>query len=236
MTDLTYRSYQKELLDNDDIPFADIKQNMKELNTVNSLLGGHNITIKGIESIITNAHNSKLLSVCEIGCGGGDNLNAIAAWSKKKNLKILFTGIDIKQACIDYACEQYPNLPAKWITSDYAEAELSKNKPAIIFSSLFCHHFKEKELVEMVKWMKDNCEKGFFINDLHRNSLAYYLIKWITKIFSQSYLVKNDAPLSVARGFKKKEWKAIFSAAGITNYNIQWKWAFRHLIVYRHEL
>ena len=236
MTDLTNRSYQKELLDNDDIPFADIKQNMKELNTVNSLLGGHKITIKGIESIIDRKIDPQLLTVCEIGCGGGDNLNAIANWSKKKNLKIFFTGIDIKQTCIEYAGEQYPNLPAKWIISDYAIADLSPNKPAIIFSSLFCHHFKEKELIEMVKWMKDNCQEGFFINDLHRNYLAFYLIKWITRIFSRSYLVKNDAPLSVARGFKKKEWKAIFSAAGITNYNIKWKWAFRHLIVFKHEL
>ncbi len=236
MTDLTYRSYQKELLDNDDIPFADIKQNMKELNTVNSLLGGHKITIKGVKLLTSNEIKPQLLTVCEIGCGGGDNLNAISGWSKKKKLNISFTGIDIKLACIEYACEQYPNLPAKWITSDYATADLSQNKPAIIFSSLFCHHFNEKELIAMIKWMKDNCQKGFFINDLHRNYLAFYLIKWLTKIFSRSYLVKNDAPLSVARGFKKDEWKAIFSAAGITNYSIQWKWAFRHLIVYKHGL
>ncbi len=236
MIDLTYRSYQKELLDNDDIPFADIKQNMKELNKVNSLLGGHKITINGIETINAGKHKLPFLTVCEIGCGGGDNLNAIANWSKKKNLKVFFTGIDIKQACIEYACEQYPTLPAKWITSDYATADLSLNKPAIIFSSLFCHHFKETELIEMVKWMKENCQKGFFINDLHRNHLAFYLIKWITRLFSRSYLVKNDAPLSVARGFKKEEWKAIFSAAGIKQYNIKWKWAFRHLIVYKHEL
>jgi hypothetical protein len=38
------RSYQKELLDGDDIPFADMEVNLKELNTINTLLGGHNIT------------------------------------------------------------------------------------------------------------------------------------------------------------------------------------------------
>jgi hypothetical protein len=52
----------------------------------------------------------------------------------------------------------------------------------------------------------------------------------LTSIFSKSYLVKNDAPLSVLRGFKKKEWFAILQQAGATNYSVKWKWAFRHLI------
>jgi hypothetical protein len=117
---------------------------------------------------------------------------------------------------------------------DYSKVNF-ESKPDVIFSSLFCHHFTEKQLVEMLTWMKANSTKGFFINDLQRNAVAYYLIKWITKLFSKSYLVKNDAPLSVARGFHKKEWQAIFEKAGIKNYTIRWKWAFRYLILYKNE-
>jgi hypothetical protein len=84
----------------------------------------------------------------------------------------------------------------------------------------------------MLQWMKNNATAGFFINDLHRNSMAYYSIKLLTKFFSKSYLVKNDAPLSVARGFTKKEWRRILHDAGIPNAVVQWKWAFRHLITY----
>jgi hypothetical protein len=43
--------------------------------------------------------------------------------------------------------------------------------------------------------------------------------------------VKHDAPLSVARGFTKKEWLQFFNIAGISNYSIEWKWAFRWLII-----
>ncbi|MDQ2863747.1 MAG: hypothetical protein M3R50_08910, partial [Bacteroidota bacterium] len=48
---------------------------------------------------------------------------------------------------------------------------------------------------------------------------------------SKSYLVKNDAPLSVLRGFRKIEWQNIFEKAAIKNYNIEWKWAFRYLLI-----
>ena len=83
-----------------------------------------------------------------------------------------------------------------------------------------------------LRWMQQNSEIGFFINDLQRNWFAYHSIKLITKIFSSSYLVKNDAPLSVARGFHKSEWEQLLQEAGIKNYSVEWKWAFRYLISY----
>ena len=108
----------------------------------------------------------------------------------------------------------------EFIVSDYRLVNFENNKPDIIFSSLFCHHFTDDELIQMLQWMKQNSTVGFFINDLHRHPLAYNSIKYITKFFSKSYLVKNDAPLSVLRGFKKNEWKNIFEKAGINNYFI----------------
>ena len=74
MINLTHRSNELELLDGDDIPFDDIKQNMKELNTINSLLGGHRITLQGFKTLLGNRQS---IIVCEIGCGGGDNLAVI---------------------------------------------------------------------------------------------------------------------------------------------------------------
>ena len=230
MINLQHRSMQKELLDAADIPFADIKKNMQELDTVNRLLGGHAITLKGMAAFLKGTEEQ--ISVCEIGCGGGDNLRAIEHYCKQKKIPVHLSGIDIKKECIDYAVERNPQLNASWICNDYRLADLKNNPPDIIFSSLFCHHFTQDELVQMMIWMKDNSTKGFFINDLQRHPLAYYSIKWITQMFSQSYLVKNDAPLSVARGFTKKEWQEILKKAGILHYQIRWKWAFRYLILF----
>lgn len=234
MINLVNRSYQPELLDNDDIPFEDIRLNMQELNTINRLLGGHRISMEGVRELLS-ASTKKNIHICEIGSGGGDNIKAIADWCKKNNLEARFTGIDIKETCTTFARQQYPDLPANWICSDYANVSFPNDKPDIIFCSLFCHHFSETSLYSMLRWMKSNSSTGFFINDLHRHPLAYYSIKLITKLFSKSYLVKNDAPLSVARGFKRKEWEAIFQSAGIDHYKIQWKWAFRHLITCTHD-
>ena len=226
MIDYSHRSYGKELLDSKNIPFKDIAENMKELEFINSHLGGHLITIRGFKKLLA---KKQKISVCEIGCGGGDNLNALAKFCKKNHIEAQFTGIDINDECIEFAKKNVSSKNVQFIVSDYRLINFD-NKPDIIFSSLFCHHFTDDELVEMLRWMKYHSIAGFFINDLHRHIVAYNFIKYATKFFSRSYLVKNDAPLSVLRGFRKKEWQGIFERAGISNYAIQWKWAFRYLI------
>lgn len=220
------RSYQKELLDGNDIPFEEIKRNMRELNVINTWLGGHQITLKGFKRLIG---KHKQVSVCEIGCGGGDNLEAIRRWCVKAGVSASFTGIDINPDCIRVARERR-NMPCNWIVSDYKEVQFER-KPDIIFSSLFCHHFPERELLAQLQWMQHQAGWGFFVNDLHRHPLAYHSIRVLTRMFSNSYLVKNDAPLSVARGFVKNDWHQLLNSAGITTFSVDWKWAFRWLVV-----
>lgn len=234
MPDLSQRSYQKELLDQPGIPFEDIKRNMQELEFINGRLGGHNSTLQGVKSLFKSVKSKEDIHIVEIGCGGGDNLKKIKKYCERKNVLIRLTGIDINPECVEFAKSKKENEGIEFITSDYKALYFSK-RPSIIFSSLFCHHFTDEELVEQLKWMTQNTREGFFINDLHRNKLAYYSIKLLTWFFSKSYLVKNDAPLSVQKGFHKNELTQLLQIAGLTHFSIQWKWAFRWLIIVKNE-
>jgi len=204
---------------------------MQELEVINNLLGGHSITIKGFKKCVGAKKN---VSVCEIGCGGGDNLKAIHQYAENNGLTVTMIGIDIKKDCIDYArenCRSVKNV--EWICADYKNAKL-ENSPDIIFSSLFCHHFTDEGVQEVFQWMIDNAQLGFFMNDLHRHPMAYYSIKILTGLFSGSYLVKNDAPISVLRGFHKHELLHQVKNASAKNeqwlYELKWQWAFRWLL------
>jgi 2-polyprenyl-3-methyl-5-hydroxy-6-metoxy-1,4-benzoquinol methylase len=228
------RSYKKELLDGDGIPFADIKQNLEELSLINHKLGGHKINIKGIRTVLRNSGLNKAVRVLEIGCGGGDNLQGLKNYFQERDIPFKLTGVDIKKECIDYAKEQSANSGIEFICSDYKNFEITE-KPHVIFSSLFCHHFTNSELVEMLKWKYENSVFGFFINDLRREPVAYHSIRILTKIFSKSYLVKNDAPLSVKRAFIKQDWNKLFSRAGIWDYEVEEEWAYRWLVTCKKE-
>jgi SAM-dependent methyltransferase len=233
MPDFSKRSYKKELLDRDDIPFEDIKRNMQELDFINKWLGGHKITVTGLKKLIPAYRNTGLV-IAEIGCGGGDNLGALKKYCEKKKIPASFIGVDINPHCIEFAISRRENAGIQFIASDYIKVQF-ENKPDIIFTSLFCHHFTDEELKKQFQWMRMNSVIGFFINDLHRHLLAYYSIKFLAALFSKSYLVKNDAPLSVLRGFKRREIELLNAESKILNAQLKWQWAFRWLLIVKNN-
>lgn len=225
--DFSKRSRQKELLDRDDTPFGDIERNMQELDVINTWLGGHAISIRGLKHLIG---DRRRVSICEIGCGGGDNLRVLSRWCKRRGVTVRITGIDNNAHCVAVAKQRWIGDNAKWVYADYRKVSFADERPDIIFSSLFCHHFTDAELTDQLRWMEVNAGVGWFINDLQRHRLAYYAIRLLTAVFSRSYLVKNDAPLSVLRGFSKAEWGRLLAAAKMGDSRVSWQWAFRWLV------
>ncbi|HSZ72849.1 MAG TPA: methyltransferase domain-containing protein, partial [Cytophagaceae bacterium] len=142
-----------------------------------------------------------------------------------------FTGVDANPFIVTYAkhhCSASSNI--QFVCSNILTAPFPGTYD-IVHASLFLHHFTEEELVHLLIQLKQHTQEAIIINDLHRHPLAYYSIKLLTRLFSKSYLVKNDAALSVAKGFKKKEWEEILRRAGFKHYHIKWVWAFRHQLI-----
>jgi SAM-dependent methyltransferase len=183
MSVYSIRSADRELIDEPGIPASDWFTCLKELDTVNTLLGGHSITVEGVSRLLPGTQPRVVIA--EIGCGGGDNLNAI--YRRNNKLDAHYIGIDINKACTEYASENCRAIPSShFICSDFRNVEFGETKPDIIFNSLFCHHFSDEDLVEMLRWMHSNSRLGFFINDLQRHPVAFHSISILTRIFSRS--------------------------------------------------
>lgn len=232
-TKFSQRSYEKELLDAPHIPKDLLIRNLRELELVNTTLGGHAITIAGVKRLIVD--RNKTYTLADIGCGGGDALIRIAKWARKNKFTVKLIGVDINADVIEYMsqqCKAYPEITG--VVCSY-ETYLKEN-PAIdvVHCSLFCHHLTDDELQVLLSTIKKQVRGGFIINDLHRHWFAYYSIKFLTRLLKGSTLVKNDAPLSVLRGFKKSELEVLLQQAQL-DADIKWKWAFRYLVVRRQQ-
>lgn len=202
---------------------------MRELDFINTWLGGHAVSIAGAKALLKGRHE-RSVTICEIGCGGGDNLWAISKWLYHNGIECNVIGIDWLPAAIDTASQRRWTCRNEWFCNDYREVTFHA-RPDLVFSSLFCHHFTNMELTAQLQWMHVTARVGFFINDLHRHRVAYWSIKVLTGLFSRSRLVRNDAPLSVLRGFTRTDWRLILSTAGLPQVRVQWRWAFRFLLI-----
>lgn len=226
---LESRSTELEIMDDLEISGAVIDQTLKELDIINRKLGGNNISLTAFKRILS---KREVTSVADLGCGGADILIAMARIAKKARVPVEFTGIDANQNIVDYARKHTSGWENIRISCENIFSETFRKKSFdIIHCCLFTHHFTENELIELFSRFKSQARVAIIVNDLHRHFLAYHSIKLITRFFSKSYMVRNDAAISVARGFLKDELQSILQKAGISNYTLRWKWAFRWQLI-----
>lgn len=225
------RSYEEELMDDLESSGEIIQQTLSELETINRLLGGNQVTTNGLN--LLSPTSTEPLVIADLGCGGGDMLKLVAKWAYKKNIDVKLIGFDANPHIIDYAkdnCKEFENISFE--VADIFAEPFKEKRFDIILCTLFTHHFKEEDLVNIFRQFKKQTKKGVVINDLHRHWLAYYSIKLLTQLFSKSEMVKYDGPLSVKRAFIKKELQQIVESAGLEVKHLSWQWAFRWQLIF----
>lgn len=221
------RATEAEIMDDFSLGSEEIDPLLSGLEMVNQYLGGYKVVFSALKeaSIQQNFH------ISDWGCGSGDVLRAINQNAKNENLNLSFTGIDATPAAVDFANRKNSEPNISFILADVLSEEVSKMKFDIVLSTLFTHHFSDEQWILLIQKMMNCSKHAVIIDDLHRHWLAYYGIKLITRTITKSRLARNDGPLSVLKGFKRKELETLIQKAGIKNYRIRWMWAFRWQII-----
>ncbi|MFM9838134.1 MAG: methyltransferase domain-containing protein [Cyclobacteriaceae bacterium] len=227
-----HRSTGIEIMDDLDCQGEVVDQTLRELDFINHWLGGNAVTLNGLHSLWKRITKNQKISIVDLGCGSGEMLRLIAKLASKEGRQVDLIGMDANQNITSYAQKHstgFENIQIE-ATNIFSD-EFRKRKFDIVLGTLFLHHFTEDELIGIFSSLKNQANHGIIINDIHRHPLAYYSIKFLTRLFSKSAMVKFDAPLSVLRAFKKEELKKILQKAGIEKYQLKWKWAFRWQLV-----
>ncbi|MGF1554939.1 methyltransferase domain-containing protein [Paucihalobacter sp.] len=223
----TYRSTEQELMDDFTMQGELLRDTLDKLGNINKWLGGNRITLNGVEKLLQEKDKSQTYTIVDLGCGHGDILRLIAQWGRRHNFKLKLIGIDANTYAIAYANElssEFPELHFK--VSDVFSEDFEKLNCDIILSTLFLHHFKDEDIVQLLNTFSKNANLGIVVNDLQRSKLAYFLFQCLGLVIS-NHMIKQDGLISIKRAFKKNE-LIKFSEQLNLNYNIRWQWAFRY--------
>ncbi len=221
------RSDSIEIMDDLSMDGKLLLKTLDQLATINKWLGGNAITLNGIKILLKKHPVDTPLTIVDLGCGGGDMLRKVADFGRKNGYAFKLTGIDANQHTIEYARKLSKNYPEiGYLHQDVFSKEFKKLSYDIVLATLFIHHFKGVQLVNLINMLKENASIGVVVNDLHRHPMAYYLFKLLSITISNR-MVKQDGLTSILRGFKKEELEKISTQLRAKS-RIDWKWAFRY--------
>ncbi|HEY2469789.1 MAG TPA: methyltransferase domain-containing protein [Terracidiphilus sp.] len=221
--DFSKRAELTELMDKP-CSCDDLRACLRDIEKLNRWFLGYRPVLHWLDSL-NPAKARGPIRILDVGCGYGGLLRAIERWAVKRGICVQLAGCDLNPDAIAIAAEASPKTKVEWIAADVFRLD-GRGSVDLVVSSLFAHHLSESNVVRFVRWMEDHAQIGWFINDLSRAPIPYWLIKAFAKVAGLHHFVQYDGPASFRRAFVPDDWRNICAAAGLrdTDMTIEpWK-------------
>jgi len=218
-------------MDDFSVSDARLTRALRDLRWVNTVLGGYRTTTRVLDPIFRRHDHLRLV---DVGCGSGDYLVCLMRRAAQLECDLHLIGIDANPITVGharaYVDRTLPPRRRRRVQVEVGNAKsLSFENDAadIVHAALFLHHFHGADAVGVLSEMSRVADRGVLINDLHRHALAYLGIWSLSRLACLAPMVQHDGPLSVRRGFRRHELRALAKAARLPPATIRWNWAFR---------
>ncbi|MGL2964148.1 methyltransferase domain-containing protein [Flavobacterium sp. RSB2_4_14] len=229
-----YRTDEPEIMDNFNMKGEELRDALDKIAKINQLLGGNQLTLQGVQSLLKPIPKEKEVTIVDIGCGNGDMLRKLAEFGKQNGYCFKLIGIDANAYTISHAeklSKEYTNISYR--CEDIFEEGFQSLQYDIVLCTLTLHHFKDKEILSLMQLFYQNASIGIVINDLHRSAISYRLFQVLCFVFRLNAMSREDGLTSILRGFKREELEQFSVALQLENHTIKWKWAFRYQWIIR---
>lgn len=219
------RSTDAEWMDTQAVEPADYAACLADLATVNTVTLARLPTLGFVAQAVRRA-GPRPLRVLDVACGEGDMLRRLHRWGQRTGHPLVLAGLDLSAPGIDAARMATPAaMGIEYRVGDVFAAALGPVD--VVISSLFTHHLSGPDIVRFMRRMEDEAAVGWFINDLHRNALAYHGFRALSSLAGWHRFVRHDGPVSVARSFRRGDWLDMLRAAGVAQARLRWHAPFR---------
>ncbi|HTV06146.1 MAG TPA: methyltransferase domain-containing protein [Acidobacteriaceae bacterium] len=209
--DFSRRAHLSEWMD-EPCSYGDFRDCLRDLERVNRLILGYGPTLGWIERFVG---GDDPLHILDVGCGGGDMLRRVEAWAQTRKIPVRLTGID-RNPHAARAAREFSGGASRieWITGDALDFEPSE-AVHIVISSLLTHHLTDSEIVRFLQWMERTAARGWFISDLHRKAIPYYLFGALATLMRPHRFIRHDGLISIRRSFDHDDWENYCALAGL---------------------
>lgn len=230
LPDLRARSAAPELMDDPTIGGDELVTALRELRLINRLLLAALPTVEGVAALWGAAGCPRELSILDVGAGSGDGCRPLLRWATLRGVAMEITLLDIHPETCAEAERFFRTEPRVTVRQGDLFA-LAPGSVDIVTAALVLHHFPEPQLTQALQALTRAARIGVVVNDLHRNVLAWGGIRLATALLSRNRVIRHDAPLSVARGFREADLLRLREQPGLERLSYAWRPLWRWLAI-----
>lgn len=193
------RLIKPELLDH--LPADEARPNLADLIRINTHLGGHSILTKTIKQVIGKQDRFTAL---DIGAASGDTARVI---------KQCYTGASV--TCLDNNAVNMKAAPFPKLLANAFELPFESSSFDYVLCSLFLHHFRDEQVVELLRSFYSLAKKCLLVFDLERRLLPYLFLPATRLLFGWHAVSVHDGMISVRASFRAEELLTLAQRANI---------------------
>lgn len=225
------RIYEEEKLDAGEGSDEDVAQSLSDLRRINRFLGGKRVVLRALSSCLNGA-SADGVSLLDVGTGSGDIPMAAAAYCRARGLEPFVAAVDISERNLRVSRTRLSlGTDVHLVQANSLTLPFAPRSFDFVTASLFLHHFRDDDVVRLLSDFGRIARRAVIINDLIRNLVPYYFTRIAGPILASSFLTRNDAPVSVLRGFTTGEMNDLASRAGLRNRVIKRLFPYRLSLV-----
>ena len=214
------RSLKPERIDTGDYTPDEYNTFLREIRFINQRLGDRAALEKTLLAEITRL-DLKEFSVLDVGAGTGELLGVVAEYARKGIRKARLVGLDLNALSVkEIAVESVKYDEISPVRGNALNLSFADNAFDYAICSLFTHHLSDEQIPFVLREMSRVAHRGIVVIDLERNPKAWLLYQLFCLVYRISPLVRQDGSLSIRKGFRAEELRAIGEKVGLPDVSV----------------
>ena len=212
-----------------------LRQDLRNLRTINRFFGGYRAVRRHITDLIVRAESNDVIRILDLATGSADHPIGLVRLAHQLGRKIHITAVDRNPVTLSVARERTTQMPEiDVIEGDILQLQYPPQSFDIVLCSLALHHFSRNNAIRILNMMSSVSRIGLIVNDLDRSWLAAWAAWMYTHATSRNPLTLNDSYVSVLRAFTPRELNEMALAASVPHARVYRHPIFRLVLVGEH--
>jgi SAM-dependent methyltransferase len=198
-----------------------LENTLQQLDIVNRIISRYYHLLKIF--IVNDAVRKRrsAISIIDLGAGGCKTAFWLQKQCNKHNILTTIRCIDSDPRAINYAKNtNLQNDHIQLIESDATEYLKNCEDVNYIISCHFLHHLPSNSIPVLLDIVNNRATDDFFIFDLKRSALSFYLFYVVSKFFFRKSFIHRDGIISIKKAFTPNDLQFLAAQCPHQNFKI----------------